>query len=299
MAPSPQGTARRQLRARTSRQDRSFAACGRDAGRRPAAPLPRAWRGGALWWWWGECDEREWRRAGVAARGGHETAFRQPARSAHGSGAPVSDRHRPRSGETSRASFRRMAPSPKGTARRQLPARTSLRRLRFRFPRQGGFRGLRPRCRSETGAPLPRALGAGERCGGGWGVTSVDGGVRVSPARATKPRSDNLPEVRTAVERRSLTGIARAAGETPGLPFAAWRPRQRERCGDSCARVRRFVVFVSGSHDGAGVSRPAAAMPVGDRRSAAARAWRGGALWWWWAECDEREWRRAGVRQLD
>ena len=99
---------------------------------RPAAAMPVGDRrsaaarngcGGALWWWAG-CDVREWRRAGFAAREGHETAFRQPARSAHGSGAPVSDRHRPRSGRNSRAFFRRMAPSPTGTARRPLRART-------------------------------------------------------------------------------------------------------------------------------------------------------------------------------
>ena len=245
----------------------------RSRGRR--CVLARDWREGALWWWAG-CDVRERRRAGFAARKGYETALRQPARSAHGSGAPVSDRHRPRSGRNSRASSRRMAPSAKGTARGQLQARRALRRLRFRFPGRGPvFRGLRPRCRSETGAPLPRATGARERCGGGRGVTCVNGGVRISrPARATKPRSDNPPEARTAVERRPPAGIARAAGETARLPFAGWRARQRERRGDNGARtsLRRLRFgFPRRGVAAPGVSRPAAAMPVRDRRSAAAR----------------------------
>ena len=40
--------------------------------------------------------------AGIAAREGSETAFRQPARSAHGSGAPASGRHRDPRGQRNR-----------------------------------------------------------------------------------------------------------------------------------------------------------------------------------------------------
>ena len=62
------------------------------------------------------------------------------------------------------------------------------------------------------------------------------------------------------------TGIARAAGETPGLHFVAWRPRPREWRDDNCARLLRFRHLRFGSPQcGAmapGVSRPAAAMPV-------------------------------------
>ena len=172
-------------------------------------------------------DVRGWRRASFAACEDHEAAFRQPARSAHGSGAPVSDRHRPRGGRNSRASFRRMAPRQRqrrgDACARVLCFAAFVSGFRDRALWRQEFRGLRPRCRSETGAPLPRAMGVGQRCGGGRGVMCVDGGVRVSrPARTTKPRSGNPPEARTAVERRSPTGIARVAGETPGLRVAAW-----------------------------------------------------------------------------
>ena len=62
----------------------------------------------------------------------------------------------------------------------------------------------------------------------------MDGSASLQTRTTTTLPSHQSP---TAVERRSLTGIARAAGETPGLPFAAWRPRQRERHGDNWART--------------------------------------------------------------
>ena len=200
----------------------------------------------------------------MAACGGHETAFRQLARSAHGSGAPVSDRHRPRSGRNSRASFRRMAPSPKGTARRQRPARASCRHLRW-------FRGLRPRCRSETGAPLPRAIGMGERCV--VGGACVNGGVR-------GPRN-RVPTTRPKRARQWSAGLRPASPAQRAKLQGFLSPDGALAKGSGAATTARACVVSSSSL----VSRPAAAMPVGDRRSAAARDRCGGALWWWWGAC--------------
>ena len=89
---------------------------------------------------------------------------------ARGSGAPVSDRHR---GRRPRNPQRRGAPSrdPKRGWRSDVRARSCRRAVPFgegamRRKEAREFRPLRGRCRSETGAPLPRAMGAGERCGG-------------------------------------------------------------------------------------------------------------------------------------
>ena len=155
---------------------------------------------------------------------------------------------------------------------RRFAAFVSGFRDRAGFAACGRDAGRRPALRC-------RALGAGERCGGGWGVTSVNGGVRVSPARATKPRSDNLPEVRTAVERRSLTGIARAAGDTSRASFRRMAPSpkgtaRRQLPARTSLRRLRFRFPRQGAA-APRVSRPAATMPVGDRRSAAARLARG------------------------
>ena len=68
---------------------------------------------------------------------------------------------------------------------------------------------LRLRCRSETGAPLPRALGVGERCGGGRGVTCVKGGVRVSqPARGHQTA---FPTIRPKRARQWSAGLRPAS----------------------------------------------------------------------------------------
>ena len=71
------------------------------------------------------------------------------------------------------------------------------------------------------------------------GPPSADGRYRPDPLPQIGARP-NQTRARAAAERRSLTGIARAAGETPGLHFAAWRPRQRAWRDDNGARVLRF-----------------------------------------------------------
>ena len=90
-----------------------------------------------------------WEHGGVrfVAHEGDETAF---ARSAHGSGAPVSDRHRPRSGRNSRlpsAGWRPRQRDGAATTARAYVASSSSFRVSATGPE---FRGLRPRCRSET-----------------------------------------------------------------------------------------------------------------------------------------------------
>ncbi len=105
-----------------------------------------------------------------------------------------SDRHRPRSGRNSWASFRRMAPPSKGMARRQRRAATPLSPSLFRVPAMGrnsagSFAACGRDAGLKTGAPGPLCIlmpGGLRRRTRAWVLLPVGAGV---PSRRSHPGS--------------------------------------------------------------------------------------------------------------
>ena len=114
-----------------------------------------------------------------------------------------SDRHRPRSGRNSRASFRRMAPSPKGSGAATTARATSASPSLFRVPATG-----------RNGA-------------GSFAAARRDAGVKPPPGElADAPHRIRIfmPGWRAARERRSSDRHPRSAGPRNGR--AAPHPRR-------------------------------------------------------------------------
>ena len=162
-------------------------------------------------------------------------------RSAHGSGAPVSDRHRGRRPRNRTPPVTHTTPRPPPLRRRPTPNPVRQRNA-----------GLRPASRPQAAKPHA-----------------------ASHPHHTPPTTITTPphaKSRAAAERRSPTGIAAAGRETPAPSRKPETKTTKRRTRAQLSPRRSLWRGRHAAKGRPGVSPAARAMPVRDRRSTAVRA---------------------------